>query len=270
MPRCSARRCSPWAESARDEFLLHRMDVCRPGSRSPGSVNSRSSRNYGGSEEARESMAISGPTGDDSSRFRGARCSAGSPGPPTPGPGTTTGKNPRGRRGHRGAGLGPDPCPVDDRSGRDRRRLRRLSAHLDRGREYAGHAGPSRSTTSPRCFATIRPEAVVIATPLDRHHAMCLEALDAGCAVFCEKTMCDSIDAGPRAGRGGRTPRGASSRSASSVGRTRSTDRPRRWSRPACSAGSRRSSASGTGTTTGGGRSRSPAATPAGPHWSAG
>ncbi len=38
-----------------------------------------------------------------------------------------------------------------------------------------------------------RPEAVVIATPLDRHHAMCLEALDADCAVFCEKTMCYSI-----------------------------------------------------------------------------
>lgn len=36
--------------------------------------------------------------------------------------------------------------------------------------------------------------AVVIATPLDRHFAMAREALGAGCTVFCEKTMCYSID----------------------------------------------------------------------------
>lgn len=65
--------------------------------------------------------------------------------------------------------------------------------HLARGQEYAG--------PKARAFRDLdamlrdaKPAAVVIATPLDRHYAMCLAALDAGAAVFCEKTMCFSID----------------------------------------------------------------------------
>ena len=67
---------------------------------------------------------------------------------------------------------------------------------------------------------------------------------------------------GPRAGRRSSQTQGASSRSASSGGRTRSTARPRRWSSRGCSARSRRSSASGTGTTTGGGPCPSRGPTP--------
>ena len=65
--------------------------------------------------------------------------------------------------------------------------------HLDRGKEYAG--------PQARAFADLAamlrdsgPQALCIATPLDRHFAMASAALDAGIAVFCEKTMCYSID----------------------------------------------------------------------------
>jgi len=39
-----------------------------------------------------------------------------------------------------------------------------------------------------------KPDAVVIATPLHTHYQMTLDALDAGCYVFCEKTMCYEIE----------------------------------------------------------------------------
>ncbi len=65
--------------------------------------------------------------------------------------------------------------------------------HLERGLSYAGPKARGFDD-----FATMLKEisltAVVIATPLDRHFAMAREALGAGCAVFCEKTMCYSID----------------------------------------------------------------------------
>jgi predicted dehydrogenase len=65
--------------------------------------------------------------------------------------------------------------------------------HLERGRTYAGPKARGFGD-----FATmlreVAPAAIVIATPLDRHFAMSREAIEAGCAVFCEKTMCHSID----------------------------------------------------------------------------
>jgi predicted dehydrogenase len=39
-----------------------------------------------------------------------------------------------------------------------------------------------------------KPQAVLVAVPLYLHAEMCLAALDAGCDVFCEKTMCHSVD----------------------------------------------------------------------------
>jgi predicted dehydrogenase len=65
--------------------------------------------------------------------------------------------------------------------------------HLKRGQEYAG----PKARAFDRFDAMLgeaKPQAVVIATPLDRHFAMCREAIDAGSAVFCEKTMCYSIE----------------------------------------------------------------------------
>lgn len=40
----------------------------------------------------------------------------------------------------------------------------------------------------------VKPDAVVIATPLSTHFQIVMDALDAGCYVFCEKTMCYDIE----------------------------------------------------------------------------
>ncbi len=65
--------------------------------------------------------------------------------------------------------------------------------HLERGQEYAGPQAKPFSNYE-KMLAEVRPQAVVIATPLVRHFAMSMAALDAGCAVFCEKTMCYAVD----------------------------------------------------------------------------
>jgi predicted dehydrogenase len=65
--------------------------------------------------------------------------------------------------------------------------------HRTQGQKYAGPQARAFASYAAMLEAT-KPEAVVVATPLDRHFAMCLEAIDAGCDVFCEKTMCYSID----------------------------------------------------------------------------
>jgi predicted dehydrogenase len=65
--------------------------------------------------------------------------------------------------------------------------------HLERGRSYAGPKARSYENLS-KMLAEVTPSALVVATPLDRHFAMSREALEAGCAVFCEKTMCHSIE----------------------------------------------------------------------------
>ena len=65
--------------------------------------------------------------------------------------------------------------------------------HLERGRSYAGpKARPYDDLAT--MLREVAPTALVVATPLDRHYAMCRPAIEAGCAVFCEKTMCHSIE----------------------------------------------------------------------------
>ena len=65
--------------------------------------------------------------------------------------------------------------------------------HLERGLSYAGPKARGFDDLA-KMLKEIAPSALVIATPLDRHFAMAVEALEAGCAVLCEKTMCYSID----------------------------------------------------------------------------
>ena len=43
-------------------------------------------------------------------------------------------------------------------------------------------------------LAKEKPDAVVIATPLHTHYQLSKDSLEAGCHVFCEKTMCYDID----------------------------------------------------------------------------
>ena len=64
--------------------------------------------------------------------------------------------------------------------------------HLDRGREYAG-PGVRGFRDLATMLRDVAPKALIVATPLDRHFAMCREAIAAKCDVFCEKTMCYSI-----------------------------------------------------------------------------
>jgi predicted dehydrogenase len=64
--------------------------------------------------------------------------------------------------------------------------------HLENGVKYAGNAPPAFSRFDEMLDRT-KPQAVIVATPLYLHAAMCLTALDAGCDVFCEKTMCHSV-----------------------------------------------------------------------------
>lgn len=65
--------------------------------------------------------------------------------------------------------------------------------HLERGWQLAG--------PQARTFADYRqlleqaqPQAVVIATPLSLHFEMATAAVKAGCAVFCEKTLCYDLE----------------------------------------------------------------------------
>ncbi len=65
--------------------------------------------------------------------------------------------------------------------------------HLERGAKYAG---PEAQTFDDyhKMIETLRPQAIVIAVPLVLHSKVANDALDAGCDVFCEKTMCYSVD----------------------------------------------------------------------------
>lgn len=65
--------------------------------------------------------------------------------------------------------------------------------HLQRGLKTAGPQAKGFVSFS-KMLKEIKPEAVVIATPLFLHYPMSIEALEAGCAVFCEKTMCHSVE----------------------------------------------------------------------------
>ncbi len=66
--------------------------------------------------------------------------------------------------------------------------------HLENGRKFAGGETPGFAKFD-ELLAKTKPQAVLIATPLSWHAEMCLTAIDAGCAVFCEKTMCQSVAA---------------------------------------------------------------------------
>jgi predicted dehydrogenase len=65
--------------------------------------------------------------------------------------------------------------------------------HLERAAAAAGAQARPYSRYS-RMLAEESPQAVVVATPLHLHLDMCREAIAAGCDVFCEKTMCYSVE----------------------------------------------------------------------------
>jgi predicted dehydrogenase len=72
--------------------------------------------------------------------------------------------------------------------------------HLAQGARYAG---PRAETFADyrEALDRLRPRAVVIAVPLALHYPVARDALDAGCDVFCEKTMCYRIDEARRLAR---------------------------------------------------------------------
>jgi predicted dehydrogenase len=65
--------------------------------------------------------------------------------------------------------------------------------HLEQGLRYAGSQAKSFADYR-QMLAELKPAAAVIAVPLHLHFPIASAALDAGCAVFLEKTMCRTID----------------------------------------------------------------------------
>ena len=65
--------------------------------------------------------------------------------------------------------------------------------HLERGGDAAGTQA-SRYLDYSEMLEKEEIDAVVVAVPLYLHYRMCREAIEAGCDVFCEKTMCYSIE----------------------------------------------------------------------------
>ena len=65
--------------------------------------------------------------------------------------------------------------------------------HLERGWQYAGPLCLN-FDDHRKLLDEAKPQAVVVAVPLASHFDICRDALDAGCAVFCEKTMCYSVE----------------------------------------------------------------------------
>jgi hypothetical protein len=65
--------------------------------------------------------------------------------------------------------------------------------HLAQGAKYAGPRAEL-FADHRRALDRLRPQAAVIAVPLYLHFPIARDALDAGCDVFCEKTMCYRID----------------------------------------------------------------------------
>ena len=65
--------------------------------------------------------------------------------------------------------------------------------HLKEGQKFAGPQAKS-FADHRKMLSDAKPQAVVVATPLYMHYAVCVDAIDAGAAVFCEKTMCHSIE----------------------------------------------------------------------------
>jgi predicted dehydrogenase len=65
--------------------------------------------------------------------------------------------------------------------------------HLQQGLKYAGPQAAALADYR-EALDRLRPRAVVIAVPLFLHYPVARAALEAGCDVFCEKTMCYRID----------------------------------------------------------------------------
>lgn len=65
--------------------------------------------------------------------------------------------------------------------------------HLEQGRAAAGPQAAGYASYA-RMLAETDPDAVVIAVPLALHFDMAMEAVEAGRAVYCEKTMCFTND----------------------------------------------------------------------------
>lgn len=65
--------------------------------------------------------------------------------------------------------------------------------HLKRGQEFAG---PQAKTYADyhKMLSDIKPDAVIVAVPLSLHFAVSRDVLESGADVFCEKTMCYSLD----------------------------------------------------------------------------
>jgi len=69
--------------------------------------------------------------------------------------------------------------------------------HLEAGRAYAGEQAEAFGAYEAM-LAQKDLDAVIIATPLSMHFPMCAAAIEQGLAVFCEKTMCYSIEEAQR------------------------------------------------------------------------
>jgi predicted dehydrogenase len=65
--------------------------------------------------------------------------------------------------------------------------------HLGQGVKYAG--GKAKPFANYRSMLdSLKPQAVVIAVPLNVHYGIASDCLSAGCDVFLEKTMCHTLD----------------------------------------------------------------------------
>ncbi len=67
--------------------------------------------------------------------------------------------------------------------------------HLKNGVKYAGKHAKAFSDYR-QMLEKVKPTALVVAVPLWLHYQVCCDAIDAGCDVFCEKTMTFSIEEG--------------------------------------------------------------------------
>lgn len=65
--------------------------------------------------------------------------------------------------------------------------------HLNHGAKYAGD-GVATYGQYDAMLSEAKPDAVFVAVPLDQHYALCMKALDAGAQVYCEKSLCYSLE----------------------------------------------------------------------------
>src|SRR6266498_1553113 len=63
----------------------------------------------------------------------------------------------------------------------------------ERRAEWEKQTGTSAYASLAELLDRARPDVVIVATPPDVHVEPCLRALDAGCHVFCEKPLAQSV-----------------------------------------------------------------------------